>query len=266
MYIQLGFLTTAFTALTLFALLAPTLSDSARARVDRQGRSPFLGRLLVEFAYWLLSPIVRLAIALEVSPNASSWACLLLGVASGVVAAAGAIPLAGALVLGSALFDVVDGMLARSLGLASDAGEVLDAAADRYSEFCFLTGLCFYYRREPWAMLAVQSALLASMMVSYSQAKSEAMRIEPPRCWMRRPERVVYLGGGAFLSPLITTWLESGNPQPVHYPLLLAVLLVAIFGNVGAIRRFGLLYRIARSRSPFSRDLARRDSSRHLLG
>jgi hypothetical protein len=64
---------------------------------------------------------------------------------------------------------------------------------------------------------------------------------------IRRPERAVYLGGGAFLSQ-VTVWLEAGEPQPVHYPLLVAALVVAVLSNVAAIRRFMALYAIVKVR------------------
>jgi phosphatidylglycerophosphate synthase len=91
-------------------------------------------------------------------------------------------------------------------------------------------------------MVLVLAALLGSYLVSYSQAKAEALRVEIPKGWMRRPERAAYLGAGAFLSPLVTVWLENGDVQPLHYPLLLAVLVVATFANATAIHRFIVLY------------------------
>ncbi len=248
MYVQIWSVTMALTALALFMVLAPSSGGTDRTRIDKQGSSPFLGRLPIEFAYWLLGPVARLAAGLELSPNVPSWTCLILGIGSGIAAGAGAIPLAGALIITSAIFDMLDGMVARFRGIASDAGEVLDAAVDRYTEFFFLAGLCVYYRHRLWAMAIMQAALLGSMLVSYSQAKAEAMHIDASRCWMRRPERAVYLGGGAFLSPMITIWLEAGEPQPVHYPLLVAALMVAVFSNVAAIRRFMALYAIVKIR------------------
>jgi hypothetical protein len=65
---------------------------------------------------------------------------------------------------------------------------------------------------------------------------------------MRRPERAAYLGGGAFLSPIVTVWFEAGEASPLHYPLLFAVLLVAIFANATAIRRFVALYHAMKGR------------------
>lgn len=248
MHVQLWLLATVLLAMAAFTFRELGSGRSVSARVQKQGSSPFLGHLPMEFAYWLLSPIGRLATELKLSPNLFSWTCLALGFASGVAAALGSVPLAGGLSIISAAFDTLDGMVARSRGIASDAGEVLDAAVDRYTEFFLLAGLCIYYRNEPWAMALAQAALLGSFMVSYSQAKAESLNVTIPKGWMRRPERAAYLGGGAFLSPLITVWLEAGEPMPLHYPLLLAILLVAIFANATAIQRFVVLYRALRTR------------------
>lgn len=242
MYVQLWLLVMALVALSAFAVRDIFFERQQSARIQKQGASPFLGHLPMEFAYWCLKPLGRVAASLKVSPNVFSWGCLILGVASGIAAAFGAISLAGGLSIISALFDSLDGMVARNRGIASEAGEVLDAAVDRYTEFFFLAGLTIYYRHAPWAMVLVQAALLGSLLVSYSQAKAEAMQMEIPKGWMRRPERAVYLGGGAFLSPILTNWLEAGDPMPLHYPLLFAVLLVAIFANATCIRRFTVLY------------------------
>jgi CDP-diacylglycerol---glycerol-3-phosphate 3-phosphatidyltransferase len=248
MWVQLAALTLALVALGVFAARAASSARGINARIAKHESSPFLGRFLVAYAYWLLSPVAQLAASLKLSPNVSSWACLILGITSGIAAGLGAVPLAGGLIIISALFDMLDGMLARSQGRASDAGEVLDAAVDRYAEFFFLAGLCLYYRHEPWAMVLMQAALLGSMLVSYSQAKAEAMRVEVPRGWMRRPERATYLGSGAFLSPIVTVWFEAGDPMPLHYPLLFAAMVVAVFANATAIRRFIVLYAMAKAR------------------
>lgn len=248
MYVQIWSVTMALAALALFAVLQPSSGTTEKARIDQQGTSPFLGRFPMAFAYWLLTPVAKFAAGLDLSPNAASWTCLILGVGSGVAAGAGAIPLAGGLLIISALFDMLDGMVARFRDLASEAGEVLDAAVDRYAEFFLLAGLCVYYRQRVWALLLMLAALLGSMLVSYSQAKGEAMHIHTSRCWMRRPERAVYLGCGAFLSPMVTVWFERAEPHPAHYPLLVAAFLVAVFSNAAAIRRFMALYTLAKGR------------------
>lgn len=212
-------------------------------RVHKQGGTFFLGELPMEWAYRVLTPVGKFAAAWHLSPNIFSAACLILGIFAGIVIAFGHVGTAGALSIVSSLFDTLDGIVARTQGRASDAGEVLDAAVDRYTEFFFLGGLCIYYRFEPIAMVLVLTALMGSYLVSYSQAKAEAMHVEVPKLWMRRPERALYLGLGAFLSPLFTMWWEGVERHPLHYLLLAAVMIVGIFANVTALRRFVVLYK-----------------------
>lgn len=235
-------------AFAAFSLKEVISGRHTHARIQKQGGSPFLGQYPMDFAYWVLTPIGKLAANIKISPDVFSWSCLVLGTIAGSAAAVGKISLAGGLSLIAASLDALDGMVARSQGIASDAGEILDAAVDRYTEFALLAGLAIYYRFEPWAMLLVLLALLGSFMVSYSQAKGETMNIEVPKGWMRRPERAVYLGGGAFLSPAITRWFELGQVPSLHYPLLFSVMLVGIFGNATAIHRFFVMIEILRER------------------
>ncbi len=218
------------------------------ARIQKQGSSPFLGYLPMEFAYRILTPVGKAAAHLKISPNFFSWTCLTLGLIAGIIAGTGYIATAGAVSLVSSVFDALDGMVARNRGIASDAGEVLDAAVDRYTEFFFLGGVCIYYRFEPWAMVLTLFALMGSILVSYSQAKAEALKTEIPKGWMRRPERATYLGAGAFLSPLFAFWFEPGLTEPVlHHSLLFAMFLVGIFSNATAAYRFVIMYRKLKS-------------------
>jgi CDP-diacylglycerol---glycerol-3-phosphate 3-phosphatidyltransferase len=193
----------------------------------------------MEVAYTLLMPIARFAASRNVSPNLFSWGCLTIGLGSGIGAALGAIPMAGALSLAAGCCDMLDGMVARLEGVASDAGEMLDAVVDRYSELFFLSGLCIANRHSVAGLVLVQAALIGSLLVSYSQAKAEAMVVSIARGWMRRPERVSYLGVGAILSM-----------REPRYPLLIALALVAIFANLTALRRFVTIHAALRNRPP----------------
>ncbi len=236
----------AFTALALAVFAGKQLASGkqASARIQKQGSSPFLGHFPMEFGYWILRPLGDLASALRLSPNLFSWGCFGLGDVSGVLAGLGMIAEAGLVSLVSSLFDSLDGMVARKRGVASDAGEVLDAAVDRYTEFFFLAGLVFYFRNHDNGLVIVLICLLGSFMVSYSQAKAEAMQITIPKGWMRRPERALYLGTGAFLSPLFEPVFASiGLP---YFLLILAVALVGIFANITAVIRFRALYQALR--------------------
>src|SRR4051812_11296293 len=103
MYVQLWLLVMAILAMAAFAFRDILSGRHISARVQKQGASPFLGHFPMEFAYWLLSPLGRLATSLKLSPNLFSWTCLALGLLSGIAAALGAVPLAGGLSIISAL-------------------------------------------------------------------------------------------------------------------------------------------------------------------
>ena len=149
----------------------------------------------------------------------------------------------------SSICDALDGMIARETGTASDAGEVLDAAVDRYTELFFLGGLVFSVRSDALSVGLALAATAGSIMVSYATAKAEAFRAFVPRGAMRRQERAVYLVLGAALTPLavgaVARW---GLPNWVgHLPLLSALALVAVVGNVSAVHRLHALARAVRT-------------------
>src|SRR6185437_2877167 len=153
----------------------------------------------------------------------------------------------------------LDGMVARMTRVASDAGEVLDAAADRYVEFFFLAGLVIYYREIPGLMILALAALAGSFMVSYSTAKAEALRVEAPRGSMRRTERAVYLILGAALSPVTIPIFETDRIYgiAIGHPMVFALGLVAVLANLSAIERLYAVAKTVRQREQsMAKDLA----------
>lgn len=225
-------------------------------RVDRQGGSALLGKGLMEMAYWSLQPVARALVFCRVTPNQISWASLVFAILTGVCLAFGHFGFGAFFSSISALLDSLDGMVARMTGVASDAGEVLDAAVDRYAEFLFLGGLVIYYRDIPVLQVLALLALAGSFMVSYSTAKAESLQVAPPKGSMRRPERAVYLTLGAVLSPITIPWLETYRDTsiPVGHPMVLALCLVAVMANVSAIERFWAIARAIRVREADQRE------------
>ena len=209
-------------------------------RIDRQGGSRLLTKGTMELGYWILQPVARLLVFLRVRPNLVSWASLAFGVVAGACLALGHFGFGAMFATISGFLDSLDGMVARSSGVASDAGEVLDAAVDRYVEFFFLSGLVVYYRQIPALQVLALLALLGTFMVSYSTAKAEALQVDPPKGSMRRPERAVYLILGAALSALTIPWLESHGESGIQigYPMVAALGLVALVANISSIERF----------------------------
>lgn len=210
------------------------------ARIDRAGGSILLGKGPMEAAYWALRPVARACIALGVTANAITWTSLVLAAAAAVALATGHLGVGAALSAVSSLGDALDGMVARETGTASDSGEVLDAVVDRYAELLFLGGVAMYGRASPALLALAFAAAAGALMVSYSTAKAEAFGVTPPRGAMRREERAVYLVLGATLAPIcgaaarrwgLPSWIEQA-------PLFVSLGLVAVVGNLSAVRRF----------------------------
>jgi CDP-diacylglycerol--glycerol-3-phosphate 3-phosphatidyltransferase len=232
-------------------------------RVNKDQGSALLGMRAMQMGYWALEPLGRALARAGVSANAVSWASLWLGLAAGVVLAMGHLGLGALLASLSALGDTLDGMVARHTKTASDAGEVLDAAVDRYVEFFFLGGLAVSYHANLPRLTLALSALLGSFMVSYATAKAEALRTAVPRGSMRRPERAAYLTAGAALTPLASVWAVSAA-QPAWVadaPMLIALGLVALVANGSAIARLGTLAAALRAKPAATPMLARESNS-----
>jgi CDP-diacylglycerol---glycerol-3-phosphate 3-phosphatidyltransferase len=217
-------------------------------RIDRQGGSRLLGKGAMELGYWILTPAAKFLVALGATPNQVSWISLGFGILAGVCLATGHFGYGAICATVSGFFDSLDGMVARLAGSASDAGEVLDAAVDRYAEFFFLSGLIVYYRESPMLQALALLALLGSFMISYSTAKAEALQVETPKGSMRRPERAVYLTLGASLSALSIPWFEGAAEFALGYPMICALGLVAVAANVSAIGRFRCIAETIRRR------------------
>ncbi len=219
-------------------------------RVDQDGGSALLGKGALGAGYWVLQPVGRLCIAVGLTPNAVTLGSLALGLAAGVALGAGWFGLGALLAALGFAGDALDGLVARATGVASEAGEVVDAAADRWGEFAFIAGVVVAYRAHlPWLLLAL-AAQAGAFMVSYATAKAEALRVEAPRGSMRRVERAVYLTLAAMLTPFTATLAARHGMHPAagQAPMLAALALVGVVGNVSAVRRLAAVAAVLRGR------------------
>jgi len=208
-------------------------------RVQRVQSTVFLGRFPIEAFHWMLRGVGHSVSRAGISPDTLTLISLVISGAALPLAALGMLPAAGASLLFGAAFDALDGIVARERGLASDAGEVLDAVVDRYADAAPLMGLAVYYRASVPALLLVLFALLGSMLVSYVRARSEGLGLSLPGGLMRRHERIAYLTVGLLLGPVLQL-----SSIPLAAPLtLLAVAVVAVVSNLAAVQ----LTRAARS-------------------
>ncbi len=228
----------------LILLYAARLLFRGRAhheRTDSHGGSAFLAQPIMEMGYWGLAPLMDWLTAHRIRPDHVTWFSLFPGLAAGVAAACGWFGLACVLGTICAFADILDGVLARRLGISSEAGEVLDAAIDRYTESALIAGFAIYYRNQLLWMSMAAAALIGAWMVSYTTAKAEAAHVAPPRGAMRRAERAVYLLTAAGFTSLSKEWFAT------EAPFLCALTLVAVVSNISAVRRFSALIRALRS-------------------
>jgi CDP-diacylglycerol--glycerol-3-phosphate 3-phosphatidyltransferase len=114
-----------------------------------------------------------------------------------------------AFVVGS-VCDTLDGRYARASGKGSPFGAFLDSTLDRVEEGVVLTAVAanFSAAGDDMAVAAVVVAVLASLMVSYTRARAEALGVECKVGIADRAVRVVILSAGLILLGLGLDALE----------------------------------------------------------
>ena len=102
-----------------------------------------------------------------------------------------------AFILGS-IMDTLDGRYSRMSGKGTPFGAFLDSTLDRCEEGIVLTAVAVTFARDgnELAVAAVVIAVLASLMVSYTRARAEALGVECKVGLATRPVRVVILSVG----------------------------------------------------------------------
>src|ERR1700760_3936279 len=83
-----------------------------------------------------------------------------------------------AFVLGSVM-DTLDGRYSRMSGKGTLFGAFLDSTLDRVEEGIVLAAVASYFalQQNRWAVVGVVVAVLASLMVSYTRARAEALGV-----------------------------------------------------------------------------------------
>ena len=140
----------------------------------------------------------------RLTPNAIS----LTGLAGCVVAAVlvwqEEFLLGGIAFIAGSVCDMLDGRYSRMSGKGTPFGAFLDSTLDRIEEGLVLTAVAAHFSRQgdDLAVAAVVVAVLASLMVSYTRARAEALGVECKVGIADRPVRVVILSAGLVLADL----------------------------------------------------------------
>jgi phosphatidylglycerophosphate synthase len=102
---------------------------------------------------------------------------------------------AGLILLCANLFDILDGSVARQTKRVTRFGAFFDSVIDRYSDITVFVGIMTYYASMHSTVYVALcgTALVGSVLVSYTRARAESLI---PKCkvgFLERPERVVLL-------------------------------------------------------------------------
>ncbi len=169
----------------------------------------------------IIVQIVRFLAFTGISPNALTAIGLGINVYAAWLLSKGNFWGGGWVIVGASIFDMVDGRVARSTNQVTRFGGFFDSVLDRYSDLLLLMGLLVYYGsiNRPLYVILTAVAMTASVMISYTRARSENII---PKCkvgFMERPERMVLMMIGTVLdrmAPVLWILAVMGNFTVIH--------------------------------------------------
>ncbi len=134
----------------------------------------------------------------RLTPNAISLTGFTLNLAAAGLVVGRLFFLAGIAFIVGSVMDTLDGRYSRMSGKGTPFGAFLDSTLDRLEEGIVLTAVAAYFasRHDQVAVAAVVAAVLASLMVSYTRARAEALGVACKVGLATRPVRVVILSIG----------------------------------------------------------------------
>jgi CDP-diacylglycerol---glycerol-3-phosphate 3-phosphatidyltransferase len=145
---------------------------------------------------------------------------------------------AGVVIIGAGIFDMVDGRVARQTDKVTIFGAFFDSVIDRYSDVVIFFGLLVYYARAERLFYVglVAFVMTASLMVSYTRARAEALIGSCKVGFMERPERIVLV----ILGALFARW---GAMAPVLWVL-------ALISTITVVHRISYTYQQTKGMAP----------------
>ena len=175
----------------------------------------------------IIDAMVRRLASMGIAPNILTTIGVVINVGCGVLFGMGEFFWAGIVLILANLFDMLDGNVARLSGRVTRYGSFLDSTLDRLSDMVSFLGIMVFYARDTprHSSLNVFLAgvgMMASVLVSYTTARSEGLGVKAHVGFLQRPERVVLLIIGA-----LSTWnWDSQNFFANRMPQVLWVLAI----------------------------------------
>lgn len=165
-----------------------------------------LGESIGRVPIRIIDAMVRGLASLGVPPNILTAVGVSINVLCGVLFGMGEFFWAGIVLVIANVFDMLDGNVARVTGSVTRFGGFLDSSLDRLSDMvAFLGIMVFYAGNTPQHsivnVILAGVAMIGSVMVSYTTARSEGLGVKANVGFLQRPERIVLLIIGA-----LSTW------------------------------------------------------------
>lgn len=169
----------------------------------------------------IIDRIVRWLALSKIHPNVLTFIGLLINIWAAWLFSQGNFRWAGVVVTGAALFDMVDGRVARATSQVTKFGGFFDSVVDRYSDLALFMGLLVYYASINRFFYIVLTAIVMTgcVMVSYARARAECTI---PKCkvgFLERPERIVLIIIGALFDRMAAVlWVTAilSNLTVIH--------------------------------------------------
>lgn len=192
----------------------------------------------------LIDPVANFFVRTGVHPNTITAVGTACTIAASVIFGMGHIRTAGWFLGLTALFDVLDGTVARRSGKESIFGAFLDSTLDRLADGAVFVGLATFYalsveHGSTPMMLVCMSGLVGTLMTSYTRARAEPLGIDAKVGMVQRPERVVLLSAPqAFFGLALDGWV-----------LRAVVFIITIGAWITVIQRIAFVYRQTSNRT-----------------
>src|SRR5919106_4554770 len=192
-------------------------------------------------------PLSRALLRAQVSPNAITTVGFFVFLGSAAAFAAGYVRLGAFLLLCCGLVDVLDGQVARQGGMVTAFGGFYDSTLDRVGEGALFTGIALFFLRggvppalQAPAVALTMVAVVASLLVSYTRARAEALGFDCKVGLAARAERVFALG----FPPLVF------GAGPEGRLLFWIIALLALASAVTVVQRVLHVARMTRGAAP----------------
>jgi phosphatidylglycerophosphate synthase len=170
-----------------------------------------------------LAPLVKL---ISISPNALSVAGFAVTIAAAIM-----IPFScrtgGFMILAGGVFDLLDGVVARTNGKETKFGALLDSTLDRYADAALFLAIVWIFLKQnnPAGVFLAAGSLVGAFLISYVRARAEGLGISCNVGLMERPERIVLLAAAC-----VTGWL---------FPVIIALF---VFSHITVVQRVVHVY------------------------